>query len=258
MTQRIFDKDNEKDMADLWDILPDEIYKIRKGEGDSELDNTFYFKNGYVSTVLISINWHDATEITRPVDYESMIGWKVIEGFSKYLVSKDGKVCSVKNKKERKQTRNNRGYYLVNLSRDDGVFKNLSVHRLVAKAFIPNTENKPCINHINSIKTDNRVENLEWCTYKENSIHAWKNGKNIPMAKGLNKGRGWNSKKIQCIETGDVYNTIIEAAEKYKVNACHISAVAKGKRRSCGGVHWRYVDITPAKKSELKFWGEEE
>lgn len=74
MTQRIFDIENEKDYADLWDILPDEIYKIRKGEGDSELDNTFYFKNGYVSTVLISINWHDKTEITRPVDYEKMVG----------------------------------------------------------------------------------------------------------------------------------------------------------------------------------------
>lgn len=74
MTQRIFDIENEKDMADLWNILPDEIYEIRKGGGDSELDNTFFFKNGYVSTVLISINWHDKTEIIRPVDYESMIG----------------------------------------------------------------------------------------------------------------------------------------------------------------------------------------
>lgn len=74
MTQRIFDIENEKDIQDLWSILPDEIYKIRKGEGDSELDNTFYFKNGYVSTVLISINWHNATEITRPMDYKSMIG----------------------------------------------------------------------------------------------------------------------------------------------------------------------------------------
>ena len=74
MTQRIFDIKNEKDMKLLWSILPDEIYEIRKGYGDSVEDNTFFFKKGYVSTMLISINWHDKTEITRPVDYESMIG----------------------------------------------------------------------------------------------------------------------------------------------------------------------------------------
>ena len=65
MTQRIFDIENEKDMADLWDILPDEIERIRKAEKSFNLD-IMYVKGGVFSTVL-KINWHDKTEITRPI-----------------------------------------------------------------------------------------------------------------------------------------------------------------------------------------------
>mgnify|MGYP003510690811 CR=1 FL=1 len=67
-----------------------------------------------------------------------------------------------------------KGYYKLVLA--NKTKKYVEVHRLVALAFIPNPENKPCVNHINGIKTDNRIENLEWVTYSENSIHAYKNG----------------------------------------------------------------------------------
>ena len=106
--------------------------------------------------------------------------WKPIKGFEGlYEVSSLGNVRSVDRYvmcgkqycllkgKPKKPYPNSKGYLMV------GLYKNSQrthylIHRLVAEAFIPNPNNLPCIDHINTIKTDNRVENLRWCSYKEN------------------------------------------------------------------------------------------
>lgn len=94
-----------------------------------------------------------------------------------YGVDRFGNVYSFKNGKVTKRTLapHKNGYYYVNL-KDNERIKNARVHRLVAEAFISNPENKPYINHIDGDKTNNCVDNLEWCTPSENSRHALERG----------------------------------------------------------------------------------
>jgi predicted XRE-type DNA-binding protein len=101
--------------------------------------------------------------------------WKKIENYDNYQASNYGRVKKVKNGKERilKPQVISSGYEIVALSVNS---KSISktVHRLIAQTFIENNKKKECVNHINGIKTDNRVENLEWNTKSENAIHAYK------------------------------------------------------------------------------------
>jgi hypothetical protein len=98
--------------------------------------------------------------------------WKEVKVYPDYKISNLGQV---KNKHGKVLVSiNNHGYATLKLFKGNKP-KRFSIHRLVAEAFIPNHENKETVNHINSIRNDNRVENLEWATPKENNDHRYNN-----------------------------------------------------------------------------------
>jgi hypothetical protein len=121
--------------------------------------------------------------------------WKDIAGYEGlYQVSNLGNIMSFQNKTPKSNKAISKllkpalspRYYQVDLCLK-GKKRRAIVHREVAIAFIPNPLNKPCVNHINGIRTDNRVENLEWCTSSENRIHAFETGL-AKVLHGINHG----------------------------------------------------------------------
>lgn len=123
-----------------------------------------------------------------------------------------------------------RGYQMIHLV-NNGVRKTLLVHRLVAKEFIPNPENKYDINHIDGIKTNNFDYNLEWCTTQENIIHAYANGLCSDKT-GETNGRSLLTEK-EVLEIRQIKNKrISEIAKNYNVSWSCISSIIKRKNWS--------------------------
>lgn len=229
------------------------------------------------------------------VDFYEEI-WRNIEGYEGlYQISNIGRVKSLKkvivysdgrkrNYEEKiiKGIIGDKGYMRVGLFKS-GKQKIHFVHRLVAMAFIPNPENKPCIDHINTIKTKNEVWNLRWVTPSENNNNELTRKHKSEANKGkhlseehkkkiseANKGKTHNEetrkkmseakkgrthseehirkvseaqwKKVICIETGQVFDSIKEAGEVLNVNKDSISKCCRGVGKTAGGYHWEFVN----------------
>lgn len=117
------------------------------------------------------------------------------------------------------------------------------VHRLVAEAFIPNPENKPCVNHKDGNKLNNCVENLEWCTYSENNLHAFRTlGRKSPW-KGKFGKDNFGSKTVLQIKDGRIINVFYgthEAQRETGISQGSITDVCNKKSKTAGGYQWKY------------------
>ena len=167
--------------------------------------------------------------------------WRDIDGYEgKYQVSNLGRVRS---KYKILKPNNVKGYLYVYL-RKNNKSKALKVHRLVAEAFLVNEKNKPQVNHIDGNKENNNVNNLEWCTNKENMNHAVRNG----LITQYKTGEGPLAKKVMCINTGEIYNSTRDAYKKTGVDYSGISKCCRGKINSAGTLptgeklKWMYIE----------------
>lgn len=166
--------------------------------------------------------------------------WKQVE--NGYSVSSEGRVRNDKSGLLLKPTVGKVGYPVVCLGKS--VYR--YVHRLVAQAFIENPTYRRCVNHKNGCKSDNRLENLEWCTHQENVRHAFSTGLVSNYAKSVNAMLAVTRRPVAkiCLATGnvvEVYPSLNDSMRNTGLSS--IRHCVSGKQRSTGGFAWRYADL---------------
>lgn len=153
--------------------------------------------------------------------------------YTKWYVTDDGEIFSIttynKNDKELKKVYkqpNKRGYLYARTSNG-----NYQIHRLVASAFLQNEHNKETVNHKDGNKHNNKVENLEWMTYKENARHALKTGLTRQLKKNEGRIKYTNEQCQEIIKRVKCGMKYLEAGDIYKMPYSTVAHLMRGSRR---------------------------
>ena len=170
--------------------------------------------------------------------------WKDILGYEGYYqISNKGRIKSLDRYVEPKGkfikvkgkilnlNKNNSGYFYLNLCTNN-LRKKFLIHRLVAIAFLPNPNKLKCVNHKDENKSNNNVENLEWCDHKYNNNY------------GSFKSRisQKNSKSVVCLELDKKFKNQKEAANYFDLKQSAISFCCYNPNRTSGGYHWKFAE----------------
>jgi Trp operon repressor len=181
-------------------------------------------------------------DISNYEGYYQVSNYGNVRSLDRVITEQTGKTQTLKGRILKPHT-NSSGYYQINLNRKS-IRTTFAIHQLVAQAFLDNRSRKPTVNHINGIKTDNNVNNLEWATYSENLEHAYKNKLRTSVLSQAVGEKNYKRKLTpeQVIEikrllvAGNL--THREIATKFSVARSTITEIKSGRR-------WRYLNVIP-------------
>lgn len=166
--------------------------------------------------------------------------WKVIDFASNYEISNKGEVRNRTTGKILKGRESKSGYLQVSVKMNDtGKFTNKYIHRLVAKFFIENPEQKKEVNHIDGNKLNNNVDNLEWVTSSENQLH-----RQHILNKRITSNRKIGMYDIYTKKLLKIFNSVVEAGQFFGKSRVNIDNALKHKynQKTAYGYVWKYLD----------------
>lgn len=167
-----------------------------------------------------------------------LVKWKPVVGYeNKYMVSDRGDIFSIGRKKILNPKVNWDNYLRIQLWRKNKN-KYVSIHRIVCESFLGVMDENMVVNHKNGIKNDNRLDNLEWVTQKENIIHSWNNG----LSK--HKLNNINPKSVKQYTLDGEYIATFASQKQVErdlgISHVSISSACRGKTKTAGGYVWKF------------------